>query len=76
MLIEVLDDGAALMLDDGSRWDVSPGDIPTVSTWSPTAALQIAVKYCHGVTSARILNRENNVAIHATQEDPSNKSPH
>jgi hypothetical protein len=41
MLMEVNDDGTTLTLDDGSRWEVNPGDIPTVCTWIPRAELDV-----------------------------------
>jgi hypothetical protein len=39
--MEILDDGQRLQMDDGSIWMISPGDIPTVCTWIPTATVSI-----------------------------------
>ena len=39
-LMEVDDDGEFLTMQDGSQWEVNPGDIPTVCTWLPMASIE------------------------------------
>ena len=41
MIMEVEDDGDVLVLDDGTRWRVQVGDIPTACTWLPTENVEI-----------------------------------
>jgi hypothetical protein len=41
MLIKVSVNSGTLKLDDGSRWSVTPGDMPTICTWIPTATIRI-----------------------------------
>jgi len=41
-LLEVENGGEFLILLDGRRLRVNPGDMPTVCTWSPTAELVIS----------------------------------
>ncbi len=41
MIVEVEDDGEVLVLDDGTRWRVQVGDIPTVYTWLPTENVEV-----------------------------------
>lgn len=62
-LAEVAEDGAALIPDDGSRWDVSPGDAPTVITWMPTAELAIRPHRSNDPFAWQAVNREINITI-------------
>ena len=41
MIMEVEDDGEVLVLDDGTRWRVRAGDIPTTCIWLPTENVEV-----------------------------------
>ena len=36
LAIEIKDDGLVVVLEDGSRWAISPGDNTKTLTWYPT----------------------------------------
>lgn len=65
MLMDVEADGGIIVLDDESRWAVSPGDMPTVCTWMPTAVLEIRTSKGSGLYSYRVVNREIDVSVWA-----------
>ena len=65
MLMEVEADGQIIVLDDESRWEVSPGDMPTVCTWMPTAVLEIRTSKSNGLYPYRVVNREIDVSAWA-----------
>ena len=41
IIMDVEDDGEVLVLDDGTRWRVRAGDIPTTCTWLPTENVEV-----------------------------------
>ncbi len=41
VIMEVEDDGEVLVLDDGTRWRVQAGDIPTACTWLPSDNVEV-----------------------------------
>jgi membrane protein implicated in regulation of membrane protease activity len=41
MIMVVEDDGEVLVLDDGTRWRVRAGDIPTACTWLPSENVEV-----------------------------------
>ncbi len=41
MIKEVEDDGEVVVLDDGTRWRVRAGDIPTTCTWLPPENVEV-----------------------------------
>ena len=43
MLSEVADDGARLIMMDGSSYLVNPSDVPTSITWVPTTNVVIRI---------------------------------
>ena len=43
VLKAVADEGMNLFLLDGTKWNINPGDISTVLTWVPGAALKISI---------------------------------
>ncbi len=66
MLMGVSEDGTTLVFEDGSKWSVNPGDMPTACIWIPTAQLEVkrargADLFSHEVvnvgTGERILTR-------------------
>lgn len=65
MLMEVQADGGIIVLDDESRWEVNPGDMPTACTWMPTAALEIRTSKSTDMYSYRVTNREIDVSVWA-----------
>ena len=41
MLIDILDNGMVLKMDDGSKWTVDPGDASVCCCWTPTNEMNI-----------------------------------
>ena len=64
-LLEVEKDGEELVLLDGRRLMVNPGDIPTACIWLPTAELEIIENDDERMFSVKIRNVGNNEKIHA-----------
>jgi len=64
-LLEVEKDGEELVLLDGRRLMVNPGDIPTACIWLPTAELEIVENDNERMFSVKIRNVGNNEEIHA-----------
>jgi len=64
-LLEVEKDGEELVLLDGRRLMVNPGDIPTVCIWLPTTELEITENNNEGMFSVIIRNIGNNEEIKA-----------
>jgi hypothetical protein len=64
MLNEVINDGEKISLMDGSIWQINPGDMPTVCTWTPTAEIEISSNddstFDHTLT-----NKNINVSVNA-----------
>ena len=56
MLMEVKKDGQELVLLDGRRLLVNPGDTPTCCTWLPTDALEISETNDGSMFSVEILS--------------------
>ncbi len=54
---------AILVLDDESRCEVSPGDIPTICTWIPTATVEIHRTNSNAPYSYRVVNCEISVTV-------------
>ena len=65
MLMEVTDDCAHLVLDDGSTWMVDPIDMPTVCTWLPITGLRIVKDSNSRLFTHRVENLSNGVTIWA-----------
>ena len=64
-LLEVEKDGEELVLLDGRRLMVNPGDIPTACIWLPTTELEIAESNNEGMFSIVIHNVGDNEEINA-----------
>ena len=43
VLKAVADEGMNLFLLDGTKWNINPGDIPTVLTWVPGTTVRITI---------------------------------
>ena len=41
LIIEVLEDGLLIELDDGSRWAIKPGDIGKTAVWYETQRIVV-----------------------------------
>lgn len=41
LTVDVEKDNYQLKLEDGSKWYVNPGDLPTIATWIPTANIEV-----------------------------------
>ncbi len=65
MLLEVLEDGERLQMDDGSIWVISPGDVPTVCTWIPTATVRISKSSGDRLFPYVLKNEDINVSVDA-----------
>ena len=66
MLIEVSDD-FEVKLDDGSQWNVTPEDMPTVCTWTPTATIRIRLVDLDSPWPYELLNTEEDVSVRASR---------
>ena len=64
-LLETEKDGEELVLLDGRKLMVNPGDIPTACTWTPTSGLEITDTNGEGMFSLKIRNINNNIEITA-----------
>lgn len=67
ILLEVLDD--SLELDDGSRWSVTPGGIPTIQTWIPTTSIRIRLVDPDSLWSYELTNIGEDVSARARRID-------
>jgi hypothetical protein len=65
ILLEVIDDSATLVMEDGSRWALNPGDMPRCCTWPPTAPLDIKRTSAFEIFPYTIVNREAGVSSSA-----------
>ncbi len=63
MFLKGLNDGKILVLGDGSRWAVNPGDIPTCCTWTPTAPVEVKQTGETDMFPYTIENRENDTSV-------------
>ncbi len=63
--MEVLNNGQRLQMDDGSIWNSSPGDIPTVCTWIPTATLNVRKSNTDRMFPYVLTNEGINVSVNA-----------
>lgn len=67
--LEAKKDGAVLVLLDGRRLNVNPGDISHVCCWSPTAALEISAEEEGGrFFNVIVRNKANDNEIRARWE--------
>lgn len=41
IVVDVFGGGKGILLEDGSRWEIEPEDVPQVRKWRPTAALDV-----------------------------------
>lgn len=64
-LLEAKKDGEILVLLDGRRLYVNPGDIPTVCTWLPTTGLEITEGESDRMFSVTVRNTTNGEEIRA-----------
>lgn len=64
-LLEVKNDGEFLILLDGRKLWVNPGDMPTACIWLPTAELGISEGGDGGTFPISVHNLENGQDIHA-----------
>ena len=64
-LLENEKDGEELVLLDGRRLMVNPGDIPTACIWLPTAELEITENNNEGMFSVIIRNVADSEEINA-----------
>jgi hypothetical protein len=69
MLIELADDFEALELDDGSRWDVMPEDIPTICTWIPTATVRISLIAPDSLWPYELTNTGVDISVRAMKKN-------
>ncbi len=67
ILIEVKKDGEKIILLDGSEWLINPGDIPTVSTWIPTAEILIIKTNSNDYFCYKITNKSINITVYAAR---------
>ena len=56
IVLEVFGGGKAILLEDGSRWEIEPEDVAQVGNWPPSSALDIRLVdetsyYSHGLTN-------------------------
>ncbi len=66
MLLEVLDD--SLELDDGSRWSVTPGGIPTIQTWIPTTSIRVRLVDTNSIWPYELTNTEEGISVRARKK--------
>lgn len=64
-LLEVEKDGEELVLLDGRRLMVNPGDIPTACVWLPTTELEITENNKEEMFSVTVRNIEDKEEIKA-----------
>ena len=65
MIMEVEDDGEVLVVDDGTRWRVQVGDIPTACTWLQTENVEITER---GIGLYEIKRLSDGQSVLATPE--------
>ena len=41
MTLEELGDDVLIRLNDGSKWELAPGNVPTASTWLPSSRVTV-----------------------------------
>jgi predicted hotdog family 3-hydroxylacyl-ACP dehydratase len=64
-LLEVENNGEFLVLLDGRKLWVNPGDMPTVCIWIPTAELEISEDEDGGAFPVSVRNLEDDEEIQA-----------
>lgn len=64
-LLAIDEDGTVIMLLDGRRLRVNPGDIPTACVWLPTAALEISDNKSDSIFPVTVWNTETDQKIDA-----------
>jgi len=67
MLMEVINEGEKISLLDGSEWQINPGDIPTVCTWTPTSELSITKSKSNDYFNYKITNEGINISVYAAR---------
>lgn len=57
IVVQVFREGQGILLEDGSRWEIEPEDVPQVRKWRRSAELDIQLLdetsyYSHGLKNA------------------------
>ena len=65
MLMEVLNDGQELLLMDGTKWMINPGDIPSVCTWIPTAKIKVEKLDINDMFFYKLTNLNVDISVYA-----------
>ena len=66
-VLEAQDDGARLVMIDGTSYLINPGDIPTAILWLPTTEVEIS-RSSDKMFESRIKNLENGEIILAMNQ--------
>ncbi len=59
------EDGAKLIMMDGTIWMVNPGEIDTVKSWNPPCGIQILEDKAGQEYDYKLVNLEKNVSVSA-----------
>ena len=69
MLIKLSVNSGTLELDDGSRWGVAPGDMPTICTWIPMATIRIKLVAIDSLWSYELTNTGVDISVRAMRKN-------
>jgi hypothetical protein len=61
--IDIEGDEYHLVLMDGSKWFVNPGDLPTVATWIPTANIKVENTKDDSMFSSKLTNTNIDISV-------------
>jgi len=67
MLVGILKDGEQLITDDGSRWLISPINIPDACIWIPTATIIVSQNSDDPMFPYVLHNKDENESVNATR---------
>jgi hypothetical protein len=69
VLLEVLAGGEEILLEDGSKWRITPDDISTVRAWPSWSVIQIKFIDEIAFYSHELTNMRTNTSVRARRGD-------
>lgn len=68
ILIEVLAGGSKLLFEDGSKWEIDPGDAPRAASWAPSTVIAVEPAHEAEPFTFHLVNKASDVAVKARLE--------
>ncbi len=63
--MEIINDGEQVVLMDGTKWMINPGDLPTVCTWLPTSSIKVQKMNTNDMFAYKLTNLSIDVSVYA-----------